>query len=73
MADKDIPVSGRAVPAGPAGFAPNPQAVSVLPDASLSRDVQRCINVLRGNLLAGGGAEARAQRDADIAILETLL
>ncbi len=39
MADKDIPVSGRLPDGtGPAGFAPNPQAVSVLPDASPSRD-----------------------------------
>ena len=29
-------------------------------------------HVLRGNLIAGGGDEARQQRDADIAILETM-
>lgn len=38
MTDAGEEEAGRAVPAGPAGFAPNPKAVSVLPDASPSRE-----------------------------------
>lgn len=50
-----------------------PLRVSSLPGDDPSRVIQRCINVLRGSLMAGAGPEARAQRDAGIAILETLL
>ncbi len=43
MADKDITGSGRLPDGtGPAGFAPNPQAVSALPGASLSRGGFEC-------------------------------
>ena len=64
---------GRVLTDRAGGLRPEPAAQSQPAGAHPSRDIQRCINVLRGSLLAGAGEDARAQRDADIAILETLL
>ena len=38
----------------------------------IDETVGRCTHVLRGNLMAGAHTDARKQRDADIAILETM-
>lgn len=46
----------------------------VMPKGALDpQTVRRCVNMLRDNGLAGVGAEARAQRDADIAALLALI